>query len=122
VSLVGTTLLEAELLSIRHVICRASQASAGGLEYSDTDTIVFPVRGVFVKHLSPRVEAIAEPTQALIFASGRPYRISHPLTSGDECLVLAFSPDALRDAFAAGGVADVLSASGAGAPARRACA
>src|SRR5690606_19234881 len=80
--------------------CRPSGPAAGAIEYSEADRIVLPVRGIFVKHLSRTVEVMAEPTQALLFAAGRPYRVSHPAGAPDECLTLQFAPDALHEVLA----------------------
>lgn len=98
-ALTRTDLFDGRLLSIRRVVCRPAHPGMGDVEESDADTVVLPVRGVFVKHLAPHRQLLAEPTQALFFAAGRPYRVGHPTGSGDECLVLQFTPDTLRDAL-----------------------
>lgn len=107
-SLTKTRLFDGDLLAVRHVRCRPSGCEAGGIEHAEADTLILPLHGVFFKHLSPRERVVAEPTQALLFAAGRAYRISHPGLGGDDCLVLQFSPDALRDALAATAGVDTL--------------
>ena len=100
-SLTRTELFTGDLLGIRYVACSPSHTGIGDIEYSNADMVVLAVRGAFTKHFSPGAQVLAEPTQALFFAAGRPYRISHHETSGDTCLVLQFSPDALSDTIAA---------------------
>jgi AraC-like DNA-binding protein len=102
-SLTASTLFRGDVVTVRHVACRPSGTAAGAIEYGEADRVVLPVRGVFVKHLSRTVEVMAEPTQALLFAAGRPYRVSHPAGAPDECLTLEFAPDALHDVLATAG-------------------
>jgi hypothetical protein len=102
-SLTAHTLFHSDVVTVRHVACRPAGPAAGAIEYSEADRIVLPVRGVFVKHLSRTLEVMAEPTQALLFAAGRPYRVSHPGGAPDECLTLQFAPDTLHEVLAAAG-------------------
>lgn len=99
-SLTANTLFHGDVVTVRHVACRPSGPAAGAIEYGEADRIVLPVRGVFVKHLSRTIEVMAEPTQTLLFAAGRPYRVSHPTGTPDECLTLQFAPDALHEVLA----------------------
>src|SRR5688572_30376103 len=107
-SLTATLLYESELLSVRHVACRPSHQAPSDVEHSDTDTLVLPLRGIFLKHLSPGSQILAEPNLALFFAVGRPHRISHPVTAGDECLTLRPSPAAWHEVLPAAAAAESL--------------
>lgn len=98
-ALTRTRLFDGALLSVRHVRCRPTDRAVSDVEHSETDTLVLPGRGVFFKHLSPREQLVAEPTQALLFAAGRPYRISHPDLTGDDCIAIQLSPGVMRDAL-----------------------
>lgn len=109
-SLTRMCLLRGDLLDVRYVVCRPTHAAAGGIEHVERDTLVLPLRGAYRKHLSRRDEFLADPTQAVFFAAGRPYRISHPTGLGDESLALDFDADVLRDALATAAGVDSLSA------------
>src|SRR5262245_27831628 len=89
-----------DLLSIRHVSCCDAPKELSEVEYSDADTLIFPIRGIFMEHFSPGYRVLAEPNVALLFPSGRSYKVSHPVNDSDECLVLEFSPDCFDEALA----------------------
>jgi AraC-like DNA-binding protein len=88
-------------LQVHYVRCRPHDAACGPEEHASADLLVFPLRGVFVKHHASRSRVVADPCHALLFAAQRPYRVSHPLEGGDECLVLEPSPDTLAELRAA---------------------
>jgi AraC family transcriptional regulator len=58
--------------------------------------LVFPYRGVFVRHLG-RNQAVGEANQVLFFNSGESYRVSHPVAGGDACLSLVISEPQLGE-------------------------
>jgi AraC family transcriptional regulator len=110
-SLTGSVLYTSDLLSLRHVACRPAEHERGpsAIEEQPTDSLVLPLRGAFLKHVSPRSQILAEPSQALFFTAGRPYRISHPI-AGDDCLSLELGGDAWREVLGtAAGVEDLRS-------------
>lgn len=88
------------MLSIRHVECRPLDQNCGEVEHSDADIVVMPLRGAFVKHIVSGKKLLAEPSQALFFAAGRAYRVSHEVASHDDSLALQFSPDILQQVLA----------------------
>ena len=53
-------------------------------EFTSDLRLVFPYRGVFVRHVGDD-QAVAEPGQVLFFNAGEAYRISHPVP-GRRCL------------------------------------
>jgi AraC family transcriptional regulator len=111
-ALTGSVLYQSELLSLRHVACRPAEHERGpsAVEEQPRDSLVLPLRGAFLQHLAPHRQVLAEPSQALFFAAGRPYRISHPI-AGDDCLSLELSDAGWREALAsAAGVDDLRSA------------
>ncbi len=80
------------------------------VERTEWDSIVLPLRGAFVRHLSPTREVLAEPNQAMFFAAGAMQRISHPATDRDDCLALDLNADALRELLIDEASVDTLSA------------
>jgi AraC-like DNA-binding protein len=78
-------LLDTASLQIRDVVCAGGCRHKAEEECSTATHLVFPYRGVFVRHLG-RDEAVGEANQVLFFNRGESYRISHPVTGGDSCL------------------------------------
>jgi AraC family transcriptional regulator len=99
------------LLSVRYVACRSAEKGLSDVEIADADTLILPLRGVFVEHFSRSTQVIAEPSLALIFPAGRSCKVSHPVSAEDDCLAMEFSADCFRDASEAvllsGGVSSV---------------
>ncbi|HTV15411.1 MAG TPA: AraC family transcriptional regulator [Acidobacteriaceae bacterium] len=58
--------------------------------------LVFPYRGVYVRHLG-QDQVVAEANQVLFFNAGEGYRISHPLSGGDASLSLAICESLLSE-------------------------
>jgi AraC-like DNA-binding protein len=90
------TLLETELGTVRDVHCRGNCRHRGAEEYSSATHLVFPYRGVFVRHVG-REDAVAEANQVLFFNATESYRISHPVGGGDACLSLTLDPSWLHE-------------------------
>jgi AraC family transcriptional regulator len=90
-ALIRTEFYRSELLSARYVACRSAGKAPGDFEYSDANTLILPLRGAFVEHFSSRNQVLAEPSVALIFPAGRASRVSHPVSSEDDCLAMDFS-------------------------------
>jgi len=87
------------LVTLRRVICCANASGPSVIEHSERDALVLPVRGFFVKHLSPSTVFVTDPATAAFFAAGRPHRISHPADGGDECIALEVDPSTWRAAL-----------------------
>jgi AraC-like DNA-binding protein len=77
-------------------------------ECTATTQLVFPYRGVYVRHRD-NDQAVAEANQVLFFNATEGYRISHPVPGGDASLTLVISEPQLREmaprAFLRGGAA-----------------
>jgi AraC-like DNA-binding protein len=58
--------------------------------------MVFPYRGVYVRHVG-RSDSVAEANQVLFFNESESYRISHPVDGGDACISLALGEPLLRE-------------------------
>jgi AraC family transcriptional regulator len=82
---------------IRLVRCYPHDHACGPVEYPAADALVLPLRGVFVKHHGHRERVVADACHALFFRANEPYRVSHPVPGGDECLVLEPSREALPE-------------------------
>jgi AraC family transcriptional regulator len=93
VSLTVETAHRGSALTIRFVRCRPHDCACGPVERATADALVLPLRGLFVKHYSSRERVVADACQALFFRAGEPYRVSHPVAGGDECLVLEPVPE-----------------------------
>lgn len=92
-------LYESNVVSVTDVRCRPHESCCGAEEWSTTDDIVFPRTGYFVHHVGRR-ETAADANGVLFFRRLEAYRVSHPITGGDDCTSLTFAPKALADAFA----------------------
>jgi len=87
---------------VHFVRCRPHDGACGPEEHASADLLVFPLRGVFVKHHAARSRVVADACHALVFAASEPYRVSHPVAGGDECLVLEPSLETLGEVRATG--------------------
>ena len=84
------TLLKSPTVSIRDVYCQGSCPQQSSEECATTLELVFPYRGVYVRHLG-RDQAVAEENQVLFFNVAEGYRVSHPVPGGDASLSLAIN-------------------------------
>ena len=82
---VSHLLLESPTVTIRDVYCQGGCRELSAEEYATATALVFPYRGVFVRHLGDD-QAVAEANQVLFFNAGEGYRVSHPVPGGDASL------------------------------------
>ena len=80
--IVADTLLATTTVTIRDVRCLGQQAHQSAEEWASSTHLVFPYRGVFVRHVG-RDQAVAEANQVLFFNPAEGYRVSHPVPGGD---------------------------------------
>jgi AraC family transcriptional regulator len=90
------SLLNTPTVTIRDVYCQGSCRRQSEEEYATTTQLVFPYRGVYVRHLW-HDQAVAEANQVLFFNAAEGYRVSHPVLGGDASLVLVISEPQLRE-------------------------
>ena len=90
------TLFRSPLVTISDVGCRAPKSRSEGEEHSGHHELVFVRSGVFVKQVRGR-EVVAEPAHVLFFNAGEPYRVSHPVSGGDDCTTLSFGVETIAD-------------------------
>jgi AraC family transcriptional regulator len=89
-------LLETSTVAVWDVSCEGHCRHLSAEECVTTPHLVFPYRGVYVRHLG-HDQAVAEANQVLFFNAAESYRISHPVPGGDACLSLAISEPLLRE-------------------------
>jgi AraC family transcriptional regulator len=90
------SLLESPTVTIRDVYCQGSCRQQGAEECATATELVFPYRGVYVRHLGSD-QAVAEANQVVFFNATEGYRVSHPVPGGDASLSLAISESLLRE-------------------------
>jgi AraC-like DNA-binding protein len=77
--------LDTATANVRDIVCGGGCKHASAVECAQTTFLVFPYRGVYVRHVG-RADCVAESNQVLFFNRGEEYRISHPVEGGDACL------------------------------------
>ncbi|SRR6266508_1678466 len=89
-------LLRTDTLTIRDVVCDGACRRASAEECAAATHLVFPYRGVYVRHLG-KSDAVAEANQVLFFNEAEGYRVSHPISGGDASLDLKMDDAAVRE-------------------------
>jgi AraC-like DNA-binding protein len=89
-------LYEGPLVGVRDYRCRAGRGGPAAEEHSDSNNIVLMRHGAFCKHFGRR-SVTADVNQAVFFAQGSTYRVSHPADCGDRGTVFTPSPRVLSD-------------------------
>jgi AraC family transcriptional regulator len=90
------SLLKTRLVAIRDVQCEGRCRHHSDEESTNTIHMVFPYRGIFVRHLGGD-DAVAEASQVLFFNAHEGYRVSHPVPGGDASLDLVVSEPILDE-------------------------
>lgn len=65
-------------------------------EATKSTQLIFPYRGVYVRHIGHR-QAVAESNQVLFFNAQEGYRVSHPVSGGDGSLTFLIEESQLRE-------------------------
>jgi AraC-like DNA-binding protein len=89
-------LLQTKTVSLRDMVCRGKCRHRSAEECSTATHMVFPYRGVYVRHVG-RSDSVAEANQVVFFNESESYRISHPVEGGDACISLALGEPLLRE-------------------------
>ena len=84
------SLLQTPTVAIRDVYCDGSHRQPSPEECANATELVFPYRGVYMRHLG-NDQAVAEANQVLFFNAREGYRVSHPVPGGDASLALIIS-------------------------------
>ena len=90
------SLLRSATVTIRDTYCRGTCRHQSAEECTTTTQLVFPYRGVYVRHVG-HDQAVGEANQVLFFNAFEGYRISHPCPGGDASLTLVISEAMLRE-------------------------
>ena len=88
-------LFQTTTASVWDVSCACGSSELSEEECAAGTHLVFPYRGMFVSHVGRR-KAVADGNQLLVINASEPYRISHPVDGGDDCLSLGIA-DPLLD-------------------------
>lgn len=92
-------LYASDIVTVTDVQCRPEDSCCGVEETTTTNDIVFPRRGCFVYH-EGRHLTLADANTVMFLRKDVPYRVSHPVSGGDDCTCLSFAPDVLSEACA----------------------
>ncbi len=90
------SLYNSPLVSVREYWCRACRGGPEAEEYSGFNSVVLMRHGAFCKHFGRRT-VTADVNQAVFFAKGSTYRVSHPADCGDRGTILEPSSRVLND-------------------------
>jgi AraC family transcriptional regulator len=90
------SLLKTPTMAIHDVCCQGSCRHQSAEECTASTQVVFPYRGVYVRHLG-QDQAVAEANQVLFFNAAEGYRVSHPVSGGDASLTLVIPETQLRE-------------------------
>ena len=89
-------LLQSTTVAAHDVHCRGECRHCSAEEYSAATHLVFPYRGLFVRHVGSK-QAVADANHVLFFNADEGYQVSHPASGGDACLSLSISQPLLRE-------------------------
>src|ERR1700741_3738098 len=89
-------LLETDTVAVWDVLCSGTCKHKSNEECVSTTHLVFPYRGVFVRHTG-QVETVAEANQVVFFNENDPYRVSHPVGGGDASLSIGIDEATLLE-------------------------
>lgn len=90
------SLLTTPTVTIRDVCCLGSSRHESVEECAVATQLVFPYRGVYVRHLG-NDQAVADANQVLFFNATEGYRVSHPVPGGDASLTVIIDEPELRE-------------------------
>jgi AraC family transcriptional regulator len=93
-------LYQGPIVGVLDYRCRACRGGPAAEECSEHNSIVLMRRGAFCKHFGRRSIA-ADVNQAVFFARGSTYRVSHPADCGDRGTVFVLAPRVLLDVIRA---------------------
>src|SRR5271170_3140767 len=93
---VAECLLRSPAVVIRDTYCRGTFHHQSAEECTATTQLVFPYRGVYVRHVGHN-QSVAEANQVLFFNAAEGYRISHPVPGGDGSLTLVINEALLHE-------------------------
>lgn len=93
------TLFRSPTVYVGDVRCRPTDGGCSCEEVSHNDDFAFVRRGLFVKHVGRR-EYTANPNHLVFFNRDEPYRVSHPISGGDDCSAFSIRRDVVTSMLA----------------------
>lgn len=90
------SLFATDTVAVWDVLCAGTCRHKSNEECVSTTHLVFPYRGVFVRHRS-QAETVAEANQVLFFNKNEAYRVSHPVGGGDASLSIGIDEATLLE-------------------------
>lgn len=90
------SLLRSPTVTIRDTKCEGRCRSLSPEECTTTTQLIFPYRGVYVRHVG-HDQTVAEANQVLFFNAYEGYRVSHPVVGGDGSLTLVIEESQLHE-------------------------
>jgi AraC family transcriptional regulator len=90
------SLLKSPIVKLHDTYCRGRCRHQSAEEHTKTTQLVFPYRGVYVRHVGNE-PTVAEANQVLFFNAGEGYKVSHPVEGGDASLTLILDESQLHE-------------------------
>jgi AraC family transcriptional regulator len=90
------SLLKSQIVKLHDTYCRGTCRHQSAEEHTKTTQLVFPYRGVYVRHVGSE-PTVAEANQVLFFNAGEGYKVSHPVEGGDASLTLILDESQLHE-------------------------
>jgi AraC family transcriptional regulator len=89
-------LLQTQTVTVWDTWCKGTGEHASDAPWRDTTHLLFPYRGLFVRHRGEEL-CVAEAGQVLLSNAGENYRVTHPVPGGDSSLVVLVEEPMLRE-------------------------
>lgn len=89
-------LLDTGSVAVQDVCCSGACRHRSTEECSSATHLVFPYRGVYVRHVGSD-QAVADANHVLFFNADEAYQVSHPVEGGDASLSLCMPESLLRE-------------------------
>jgi AraC family transcriptional regulator len=89
-------LLQSPIAKLHDTNCRGTCRHQTAEEHTKTTQLVFPYRGVYVRHIGDD-PTVAEANQVLFFNAMEGYTVSHPVEGGDASLTVILDPSQLLE-------------------------
>ena len=93
---IRSPLFSSDAVCLAEVQCRGACRHRGAEEHTAEAQLVFPYRGLFVRHVGSDA-SVADANQVLFFDADDVHRVSHPVAGGDACFVMTLSPPVLSE-------------------------
>jgi AraC family transcriptional regulator len=90
------SLLKSPIVKLHDTYCRGTCRHQSSEEHTKTTQLVFPYRGVYVRHVGSE-PTVAEANQVLFFNAEEGYKVSHPVEGGDASLTLILDESQLHE-------------------------